>query len=183
MEAMNRKGFVARILAALGVGAVWPSRAEGGVPSQPSPPAPPCTGPLTDRLWAMIARDRAQGLDVNYFHTNRATLYDVLDECLPGWRPSGTGYQATTYAGVKWWGCEDMAHHEILVSDTGIEPDPPPLDDHETHVRAHMDALRRCGICPRCYNRDEEVAIGFLLCRECWEIDLARTGVYWKEWS
>ena len=60
-------------------------------------------------------------------------------------------------------------------------PAPPSQDDHGTHVEAHRDALRRFGICPRCYNRDKEVEIGFLECRECWALMIAE----WDErfWS
>ena len=144
---MKRRGFITWILAALGVGII--SRANRGKKPGQAPPAPPCracfgkgeiltltsgwlpchlcSGSLEGRLTAMIARDRAQGLEVNYFHTNRATMEDLRAE-IGVFHDDGplSVHTKLTYAGVTWWGVEHMAHHEILVSDVGIIEDPAP---------------------------------------------------------
>ena len=128
---MKRRGFITRILAgALGVGATGLGLATEAPGSTPTPaPAPP-TDPdsLMARLHATIVRHRASGEEVNYFHTNEATLGELLEEVdlglrYPTHRP---GYQDIKFWGVTWWGVEHMAHHEILVSDVGIIEDPAP---------------------------------------------------------
>jgi hypothetical protein len=77
---------------------------------------------LEVRLKAMIARDRDAGLEVNYFHTNHATMMKLLGEL--SFVPAEIGgYQAIVFEGVRWWEVEAMEEDELLISDVGIRPD------------------------------------------------------------
>ncbi len=137
---MKRKGFLSKVLAFMGVGAVVsvgkPSLSESTpIPGHVMPPPLPADGTLERRLRDMIARDRFFGLEVNYFHTNRATMEALRAEFSPfsdkGPLPE---YATLTVGAVRWWGCEEMVKDEILVSDTGI-----------AKLRPKEDECPRCG--------------------------------------
>lgn len=120
---MNRKGFMARLLAALGVGAFFnPAEAEVSVPEPgPSPPAPPDS--LLDRLKHTIDRHRANGEEVNFFHTNWDTMTRIAEEFGGRFFPLVIQeYQTIEVYGVRWWRVDEMVEDEILVSADGIEP-------------------------------------------------------------
>ena len=129
---MKRKNFLTAILAALGVGGSLGLHSRQSDVLDPPAPAPPY-GPIEGRLRATIARDRAHGHEVNYFHTNWATLNDLWEEIGMRIGPQ-PGYQSFVYNGVVWWGCEHMAHHEILVSDVGMSRCPRCGGRGELHV-------------------------------------------------
>ena len=86
---MKRRGFLARVLAALGAGAVV---SVGGH-------VMPLDG-LVGRLHRMIERDRAWGLEVNFFHTNGATMEGLWKEIAVWPMAFAGGYTAFMFEGV-----------------------------------------------------------------------------------
>lgn len=110
-------------------------------------PAPP-HGPLEGRLLRMIERDRAQGLEVNYFHTNRKTVRDLWEEIGTTFDPDPE-YQVLVYNDVRWWECEEMEDGELLISDVGIMP-----DDED---------------CPACFGEGKILTLdaGWIPCHRC----------------
>lgn len=81
---------------------------------------------LEVRLRAMIHRDRDQGLEVRYFHMNRATMEKLREEVGTFFNHGPLAFGGVlTFEGVRWWGDERMTDGEILLS---AEP-----------------------VCPRCY--------------------------------
>ncbi len=127
---IERRGFLTRMFgglaAALGMGGAtrWkPVRMESITYEHEDVVISGILGhPLELRLKAMIARDRAQGLEVNYFHTNHATMMKLLSEL--SFVPAEIGgYQAIVFEGVRWWEVEAMEDDELLLTDVGIRPD------------------------------------------------------------
>ncbi len=132
---MKRRGFLASVLAALGVGSVVGAVPVPLVDDAPTP-APPlcqaCPGDLMEdspcptcphgmslyqRLSYMIARDRALGLEVNYFHTNGATMEELRADVGFAKRGPLPELAQLTFEGVRWCRVDTMADGEIEISD------------------------------------------------------------------
>lgn len=119
---MKRRGFIMKLLAALGVMGLRPTRwkpvrgASISYVHEDVVISGLLGHSLEVRLRAMIARDRAMGLEVRWFHTNRDTLDEIWNQ-LNYWSMADVGgYTAYMFEGVQWWGREDMADGEITIS-------------------------------------------------------------------